>query len=176
MRNSPKNPSIADLFPPRTTLQAITPSTRQKEKAASYQLPPSVITSLGHFPYPSTRCKKALVFPSSITKKGLKVNYLQCAGRVRGSRANPGLVHHNNRWEETSVKLSNTTLHMAHTLPQKTQYPGCFPETQAQLLKHQPQSYLLEGDAVLSHDPLGLEEVSRFPGTQPGFSFHGPSP
>ena len=59
---------------------------------------------------------------------------------------------------------------------QKTQYPGCFPKAQAQLIKHKPQSYLPEGDTVFSHDPFGIEEVSRFSETQTGFSFHGPSP
>ena len=60
LRNSPKNPSITDLSLPRTILQVITPFTCQKEKAALYQLPPSVITSL--FPY-TTRCfKKASIY------------------------------------------------------------------------------------------------------------------
>ena len=49
--------------------------------------------------------------------------------------------------------------HMAHTLPQKAQYPSCLSETQAQLIKHKPQSYLPEGDAVSSHNPLGLEKM-----------------
>ena len=58
LRNSTKNPSSTDLSPPRTTLQAINSSTCQKEKAALYQLPPSVITSLGHSPYAFTECSK----------------------------------------------------------------------------------------------------------------------
>ena len=66
--------------------------------------------------------------------------------------------------------------HMAHLLPQKAQYLRCLPETQPQLIKHKPQSYLPEGDAVLSYNPLGLEEVPQFPETQPGFFSHGPSP
>ena len=63
--------------------------------------------------------------------------------------------------------------HTAHLLPQKAQYLRRLPETQAQLIKHKPQSYLPEGDAVLSHYPFGLEEVPQFLETQPGFSFHG---
>jgi len=60
---------------------------------------------------------------------------------------------------------------MAYVLSQRTQNKGCLPQTQSQLLKHNPQSYLPKGDVVLSHNPLGLEEVSRFPGTQPGSPF-----
>jgi len=157
-----------------------------------YQGPPSVIMYFGHFPYASTRCsKKALVLPSSLTKKdqgkphfGVRDPGLH-RSRPLYPHLHPSLVHHNHRWEETSVEfdplLSHLPVpiphrHMAHSLPPKAQDLRCLPETQAQLIKHKPQSYLPEGDAVFSHNPLCPEEVSRFSGTQPGFSFHGPSP
>jgi len=98
------------------------------EKAA-HNRPPSVITGFGH----CTRCsKKALVLPSSLTKKGAGIQ-----GHIDPSflfpHPHPGLAHHNNRVGGASVELD-------------------------------PR-----------HNPLGLEEVFRFPETRPGFSSHGPS-
>ena len=81
----------------------IFPSTCQKEKAVHNQ-PPLVITSFGHCPYVSTRCsKKALVLPSSLTKK-LKVNHLQDAG-IQG-HINPSFL------SPTFTHVSSTTMEL----------------------------------------------------------------